>query len=140
MATIDTPTLSVHGQGALPRVPFLRIKETVLGKRYALSIAFVSPAAAKEINIQYRGKDYVPNTLAFPLNKTTGEIIMCRSVIRSQHKNFDMDADTYLIFLLIHSMLHLKGYAHGGTMEREEKRYLKLFSNTHGKTTHNGRD
>ena len=128
MAVLELPGLTISGNGTLPSVPFLAIKERILGKKYSLSIAFVSPLVAQSINIEQRGKEYVPNTLSFSLDATSGEIIMCRSAIRAQYKDFDMDYQTYLTFLVIHSMLHLKGFDHGSTMEAKEKYYLKLFS------------
>jgi probable rRNA maturation factor len=143
---IEAHNLTVTGPGTLSiieGVPFLAIKEKILGKAYELSVSFVVSEKAKSINQTYRGKDYVPNTLAFPLDTKSGEIIMCIPAMRAEHKKFDMDLHTYLIFLFIHSCLHLKGYAHGGTMERMEQQLLKLFSNTqpstHGKTQHNRR-
>lgn len=140
MGRIDTATLSVSAAGTLPRVPFLQLKELVLGKAYELSIVFVPPKRAQELNIAHRGKDYVPDTLAFPYDKKSGEIVMCRSAMRGKHIDHGMDARTYLVFLLIHSMLHLKGYQHGGTMEREETRLLKRFTTLDAKTTHNRRN
>lgn len=66
MKELETHNLSVSTtHGTLPEVPFLAIKEKVLGKKYELSIAFVSPAKAQAINIAQRGKDYIPNTLSF---------------------------------------------------------------------------
>lgn len=124
MAVIDLDTLSVSANGTLPSVPFLDIKNEVLGKNYILSIAFVSPQIAQALNIKHRNKDYIPNTLSFALDAKNGEIVLCRSAIRKQYKDFDMDYETYLTFLLIHSMLHLKGYDHGSTMEKAEARYL----------------
>ena len=47
--------------------------------------------------------------------------------MRREFKDFDMEYDAYVIFIIIHSMLHLKGYAHGSTMERKEQSLLKLF-------------
>lgn len=129
MAVLETKNLTVSKKkGTLPRVPFRSIKEKVLGSDYDLSIAFVTSGEARGLNINHRNKDYVPNTLAFPLTKTSGEIVMCERVIKTQYKTFDMDYRTYFIFILIHSMLHLKGYSHGGTMERKEKQLLKLFT------------
>ncbi len=125
---LDTDTMTVSTKGTLPRVPFLAIKEKILGKKYELSIRFVAPAEAQALNQAHRGKDYIPNTLSFPLSETSGEIILCRSAMRREYKSFDMDYDTYLIFIVIHSMLHLKGYEHGSTMERKERDLLALFT------------
>lgn len=137
MKEIETNNLSVSIQnGTLPGVPFLAIKEKVLGKKYDLSIVFVSPKKAQAINIERRGKDYIPNTLSFSLTKTSGEIILCMNALKKQHAMFDMELTTYIIFILIHSMLHLKGMTHGGTMETAEKKLLAFFTK-HEITTSN---
>jgi probable rRNA maturation factor len=132
---LEENNLTVTSNGALPSVPFLALKEKILGKSYDLSISFVSPAKARKINIEHRNKDYVPNTLSFSLSKKSGEIVMCMSEARKQYKNFGMTFENYLIFLVLHSMLHLKGYVHGSTMENKEKHFFKLFKKpTHEKT------
>lgn len=128
MQNLEHHNISITSNGTLPKVPFLAIKEKVLGKRYEISIAFVSPAKAHALNIEHRNKDYVPNTLSFSLTKTSGEIIMCISAIKKQYKDFNMNLETYIIFLLIHSMLHLKGMEHGSTMEHKEKQLLTFFT------------
>jgi probable rRNA maturation factor len=53
-----------------------------------------------------------------------GEIILCPSVIKKEAKNFDRTFPQFLGFLVIHGMLHLKGYDHGKEMEKLEKKYL----------------
>ncbi len=128
MAVLDTDTLTVSTIGTLPSVPFLALKEKILGKKYELSIRFVAPAEAQALNIAHRNKDYVPNTLSFPLSDTSGEIVLCRTAMRKEYKQFDMTYDTYMLFIVIHSMLHLKGYEHGSTMERKERDLLALFT------------
>lgn len=127
MTVLDADTMTVSIKGTLPSVPFLALKEKILGKKYELSIQFVPPAQAQALNIEHRQKDYIPNTLSFPLSETSGEIILCRSAMRKEFKQFDMTYDNYLVFILIHSMLHLKGYEHGSTMERKEQQLLSLF-------------
>ena len=114
--------------GTLPRVPFLAIKEKILGKDYYLSISFVEEKVAQTINKEHRKKDYVPNTLSFSLSNTSGEIIMCLPAIKKEYKKFGMSLEKYLIFLTLHSMLHLKGYQHGSTMEDKEQYYLAFFT------------
>jgi probable rRNA maturation factor len=127
MSTLETKNLSVTKKGTLPRVPFLAIKEKVLGKSYDLSISFVDEATAQELNKTHRAKDYIPNTLSFLLTEKSGEIVMCIPAIKQEYKKFEMTYTTYLTFLLIHSMLHLKGYEHGSTMEAKEQHYLAFF-------------
>jgi len=128
MAVFDTDTMTVSTTGTLPSVPVLALKEKILGKKYELSIRFVAPAEAQALNITHRNKEYIPNTLSFPLSETSGEIILCRSAMRREYKDFDMTYDDYLVFIIIHSMLHLKGMEHGSTMEHKERTLLALFT------------
>lgn len=125
---LDETHLTVSGNGTHECVPFLALKETILGKRYQLSIAFVSARVAQSLNIAHRGKDYVPNTLSFSLTPTSGEIILCTSAMRKQYRLSEYSYDDYVIYIIIHSMLHLKGMQHGSTMERKEAQLLSRFA------------
>ena len=65
--------------------------------------------------------------LSFPNSKNSGEIVICMQVARSEAKNFDMSVKSFVAFLVIHGILHLKGHAHGSTMEKAEKKFLRKF-------------
>jgi len=67
------------------------------------------------------------NVLAFPLSKKSGELLLCSKTARAQAKEFGMDHHTFLAYLFIHGLLHLKGFAHGATMESEERRVMRRF-------------
>ncbi len=112
----------------LPRLPFLSIKNEVLGKDYQLSIAFVSPETQKKINFSYRKKNENTNILSFSLSVSSGEILINLDKAKEEAEFFGMTFLSFLKFLLIHGMLHLKGFEHSSTMEREEEKYLKIFS------------
>jgi ssRNA-specific RNase YbeY (16S rRNA maturation enzyme) len=103
---------------SLGRSPlFNTIKEHVLGKQYDLSLAFLPQKEMRAVTRKTKGKDKVSNVLAFPLSKTSGEILICKSA-----------AKPYTVeYLFIHGLLHLKGHRHGGTMERIERQTLKRF-------------
>jgi rRNA maturation RNase YbeY len=129
VATLNQKNLSVNKKnGTLPRVPFLAMKEKILGKSYDLSISFVDETTAQELNKNHRNKTYIPNTLSFSLTKNSGEIVMCIPAIKKEYKKFEMTYSKYLVFLIIHSMLHLKGFEHGSTMEDKEQIYLAFFT------------
>lgn len=115
---------------ALPFVVIENIKNKVLGKGYELSIAFVGTYLAKKINIQSRNKTYTPNTLSFPYEKNSGEIILCPIVIKKQAKQNKSKYADYMAYIIIHSMLHLKGLDHGTKMEKLETKFLKEFGYT----------
>lgn len=111
----------------IPDVPFRDIKEKVLGKSYELSLVFVPPALAKELNQKHRKAEYVPNVLSFPLSKTSGEIFICPTIAKAEAPKFERTADEFLADLFIHGLFHLKGLAHGSKMERQEARIRTLF-------------
>ncbi len=108
----------------LPSLSFVDLKNDILGKNYSLSIAFVNIKKSQEINKKYRNKDKPANILSFSLRKNEGEIIMCPEVIKKEAKNFDKTFRQFLNFLIIHGMLHLKGFKHGKKMKKLEKKYL----------------
>lgn len=117
----------IRKNGMLPRIPFSDIKNALLGKKYNLSVNFVTPPEAKKLNEDYRQKDYVPNVLSFPLSETEGEIYICLSIVRSGAKEFELSYAEFLHLIFIHGCLHLKGHDHSSTMEELEEKYLKKF-------------
>jgi rRNA maturation RNase YbeY len=128
MAILETKNLTViRKQGPLPDVPFLLIKEKLLGKKYNLTVVFCTPKESQEKNKTYRGKDYPTNILSFPLSDDEGEIYISLSTARRDAKNFDMSYEKFLHLLFIHGCLHLKGHDHGSTMEGLEDTHLKKF-------------
>src|SRR3989344_5266868 len=63
-------TITKTIKGNPPRLPFMHIKNKVLGEKYHLSLVFAGKAVMKKLNQKYRKKDYLPNVLSFPLSKT----------------------------------------------------------------------
>jgi probable rRNA maturation factor len=111
----------------LSEAQFDTIKQAVLGKDYDLSLAFVSAACIRNFNRIYRDIDTSTDILSFPLSKNAGEIYICKSVARIEAKKFDRAPDNFILFLLIHGLVHLKGFDHSSTMERIEIRFRKKF-------------
>jgi probable rRNA maturation factor len=103
---------------------FSIMKNDILGKKYSLSIAYVDEKTSKKINKKYRNKNKPTNILSFPLQKNMGEIVLCPKIIKKEAKNFNKTFSQFLGFLVIHGMLHLKGYKHGSKMEKMEEKYL----------------
>lgn len=107
-------------KGKLPSLPFEDIKNEVLGKKYDLSLVFVGDKLSKKINKEYRGKDKPTNILSFPLSKSEGEIFINLTLSKKQAKNFERASDKFIGFLLIHGLMHLKGFQHSSRMESKE--------------------
>ena len=114
-------------KGKIPSLPFLLIKEDILGKKYSLSLAFISKTKSKFLNNKYRGKNNATNILSFPLSKKEGEILICPDVVKTETRKFGRTYTELLGLLVIHGVLHLKGMEHSDTMERTEKKYDKKY-------------
>lgn len=128
MAILETKNLTViRKNGTLPNVPFLEIKNKLLGKSYDLTLTFCTPQESQERNKTYRAKDYPTNILSFPLDEQAGEIYICLSIARRDAKKFDMSYEQFLHLLVIHGCLHLKGHDHGSTMDALEEKHLRSF-------------
>ncbi len=112
----------------LPKIDFEKIKDKILGKSYELSLLICGDKFAQKLNFKYRKKSYVPNTLSFPYGEKSGEILLNPRKAKKEAKLFGNSYKKHLIYLFIHSALHLKGFTHGEEMEKLEKKYLKIFS------------
>ncbi len=110
-----------------PKLDYQKFKDTILGKKYQLSLAFVGSKRAQSINIASRKKDYVPNVLSFPFDQNQGEIFICPEIAATEAHKFSLSQDGYIAFLFIHGLIHLKGHDHGEAMDKLEKSYLKKF-------------
>jgi rRNA maturation RNase YbeY len=128
MPIIEHKNLTViRKNGTLPNVPFLAIKEKILGKSYDLSIIFCTPEESKLKNKTYRDKNYPTNILSFPLSEKEGEIYISLSTARKDAAKFEMSYRKFLHLLVIHGVLHLKGHEHSSTMEKLEDSHLNNF-------------
>ncbi len=128
MAILELHNLTIiRKKGDLPSIPYHTIKDTLLGKKYSLTIIFCTPNESRTLNNQKRNKDYPTNILSFPLDETQGEIYISLSTARKDAGKFDMSYIEFLHLLIIHGCLHLKGHVHGSTMEEQEDIYCKQF-------------
>ncbi|HUC88437.1 MAG TPA: rRNA maturation RNase YbeY [Candidatus Paceibacterota bacterium] len=127
MATLNCSILN-KTKGKLPRLPFVSIKEAILGKQYDLSVGFIASKEQKKINKTLRNKDKTTNILSFSLSDRSGEITFDLRQVKRDAPRFKMPYSKFLKYLFIHGCLHLKGCEHSSTMEEEEKRFLKKFS------------
>ena len=96
-----------------------------------ISLVFVGAKRAQDLNKKLRGKTYIPNVLSYALGKKSGEVIICLSEAEKQAPNFHLTPYTFHLYLFIHGLLHIKGWAHGAKMERCEQKLLKRYATTH---------
>lgn len=130
-------TLTHKTKVRVPALPFLRMKNAILGTAYDCSLVIIDDAESRRLNLTYRKKTYTPNVLAFPLAKDVGEIFLNMKEAGRQYaspsgiaKTEGLTLRSWVALLVIHAMLHLKGLRHGRTMERAEREFVKEFAKT----------
>lgn len=106
---------------------FTKIKDSILGKKYELSLVFIGDKRATTLNKKYRNKTYNPNVLSFPVDESAGEIFINLRQLKKEVEKFEMNFTELTKFMFVHGCLHLKGYEHGEEMEKLEQKYLKKF-------------
>lgn len=120
-------TVSTETKGKLPSLSFDKYKSAILGDDYELSIVFVSEGKIKKLNKTYREIDKVTDILSFPISKKAGDIFICKKYADKKSTGFDRSPANYLAFLVIHGLVHLKGFEHSSKMESIENRFRKQF-------------
>jgi probable rRNA maturation factor len=121
-------TITNKTKSKLPRLPFVSMKNTILGEDYEFGVGFVSSRAQKKLNMTYRNINKTTNILSFLLSENSGEITFDLVKVKKDAHLFNMTYPQFLKYLFIHGLLHLKGYEHSSTMEKQEKKFLKEFS------------
>jgi probable rRNA maturation factor len=124
----DKFSITNKTKSTLPRVPFVNIKNAVLGKNYSLSLVFIGKKRSLKLNSSYRGKNKPTNILSFPLDKNCGEIFITPELAKKESVMFSRKPDNFIVFLFIHGLMHLKGMQHGSRMEEAECKLRKRFN------------
>jgi len=91
-----------------------------------VGIRIVGRAEGRRLNSRYRKKAYATNVLSFPYGDT-GDLVLCHPVIAREAREQRKTVRAHYAHLVVHGMLHLRGYAHGKGMEAREIRLLRRF-------------
>ena len=109
-------------------------------RRSGLSIKLSNDKNIKEINNKWKGINKSTNVLSFPYNEKInnsqtnmlylGDIILAYETLAKETKIKNIDLQKHLSHILVHGVLHLKGYTHEGVddtrcMQKEEIRILR---------------
>jgi len=82
-------------------------------KKADISVALVSPQRARQLNMTYRKKTYVPNVLSFSMKELgLGELILCPAKIRKDARKYGIVFEQELGRVFRHGLLHILGYTH----------------------------
>lgn len=99
-----------------------------------VSVLFVDDARMKALNAEYRGKDEVTDVLSFPQYESIkddgvsdpfiylGDVVISLEQAKRQAEEFGHTLEREIVYLTVHSMLHLFGYDHMTDEEKTEMR------------------
>ena len=121
-------SITYRTKGKLSRLPFVPMKNALLGSHYELSLAVIGQKRMRNLNRVYRGEDSPTDILSFSLSKNSGEIFLNLKKAEQKARSAGTPLRDYLGFLFIHGLLHLKGLSHSGIMKNEERTWCQKFS------------
>ena len=116
-------------------------EETLEEKDCAISVSFVTPEEIHRLNLGYRGVDRPTDVLSFPLFEEQeelritmkqrnqgdppielGDVVLCPDKAWQQAREYGHTPEREMVYLFVHSVLHLLGYDH---MEEKEKKQMR---------------
>jgi probable rRNA maturation factor len=95
---------------------------------FEVSVSFVTNEEIKELNRDYRNVDSETDVLSFPMDdefdgvNILGDIVLSTQKIIEQANDFNHSLEREMLYLTVHSMLHLIGYDHMNDDEKKEMR------------------
>ncbi len=97
-----------------------------------LVIRLVDEPESAELNERYRGKKNATNVLSFPADvpveieePTLGDLVVCAPVVRSEALAQGKQEAAHWAHMIIHGVLHLRGFDHIKETEAEEMERLE---------------
>lgn len=121
-------------QDSIPRPKIRRWVQAALFAPAELTIRFVNADEGRELNRDYRGKDYATNVLTFAYNEgeeiaedapTQADIILCTEVLEREAAEQKKTVEEHTVHLIVHGVLHAQGYDHLDDEEAAEMEGLE---------------
>lgn len=106
-------------------------------QNWEMALRVVDAEEGREINRDYRGKDYATNVLSFEFELPDlvvedmempylGDLVICAPVVEKEAKEQNKDLIAHWAHLVVHGVLHLQGYDHLTDEEAEEMEALEV--------------
>ena len=119
-------------EGLPLRADFVRWARAALVGGGEIAIRLVDAEEGRELNKEYRGKDYATNVLSFPYEiepLTMGDLVICPEVVAREAQEQNKALEAHYAHMTVHGMLHLQGWDHeeddeAQEMENEEREIL----------------
>ena len=104
----------------------------------SISVSFVDKKEIRRLNKEYRNVDKVTDVLSFPAFESgevpgeeelaedeelaLGDVVICEDVCREQAAEYGHSEEREIIYLFVHSVLHLLGYDHETEDDKQDMR------------------
>ena len=127
----------IYGETMARALSVVLGKEGIDEEGAEVSVSFVTPEEIQELNRDYRNVDRVTDVLSFPqydsvddmieMQEETGvaelgDVVICMERAKEQAEDFGHPLEREVIYLFVHSILHLLGYDH---MEEEDRKEMR---------------
>jgi probable rRNA maturation factor len=110
-----------------------RASGAVLQEEYELTIRIVDKAESQQLNHTYRHKDQPTNVLSFPFEAPPevqlallGDLVICHDIVAEEAAEQQKVLQAHWAHMVIHGVLHLRGYDHIEADEAETMEALEL--------------
>ncbi len=104
-----------------------------VGPEAELSIRIVDEAESADLNHTYRHKSGPTNVLSFPCEvpdgvplDLLGDLVICAPVVAREAQAQGKASEAHWAHMVIHGVLHLRGYDHIDTAEAERMEALEI--------------
>ena len=116
------------------RTEFSELKSIDLENEPELGVTVVDDSEILELNREYRQKDSVTDVLSFPqfeghddllddeAETLIGDVVICFEQAERQAREYGTGLTREMLYLFVHSVMHLFGYDH---MDEEEKAVMR---------------
>jgi probable rRNA maturation factor len=124
----DVLEITEDGENAIKVAVEAVLSEEDLQGDFEVSVSFVTNEEIKELNKEYRNVDSETDVLSFPMDDEfdgvviLGDIVLSTQKIIEQANDYNHSLEREMIYLTVHSMLHLLGYDHMSSDEKNEMR------------------
>jgi len=132
--------IDIESNSQSPRLPASELLERWIAaalssqklEQAEVSVYIVDEDEGRELNAQYRGKDYPTNVLSFPADlpeeldiPLLGDLVVCAPVVEREASEQGKSLEAHWAHMLVHGSLHLLGFDHIEDVEADAMEALE---------------
>jgi conserved hypothetical protein TIGR00043 len=105
----------MRASDAPSRTQIIQFARAALERDAEITIRIVNEAEGRQLNHDYRHKDYATNVLSFVYETAPvvlGDLVLCAPVVTREAQEQGKSAMAHYAHLIVHGVLHLQGYDH----------------------------